>query len=168
MGRNNSSTSLDAAFMGGGDVFHIRSVSNLSTRSEGSVSRSDISGPSSIASDNMSRKVQSIAEFPPPSAGFVSGSTEDVSSKRIDSTPRHSFCNDTCKLANDDFIDIQQDNLKLVVLGDSAVGKTSLLTSFTTDKIPETHAPTIYDKFTGKYMHGQGVCNRRLYLPNIN
>lgn len=128
-----------------GDVFHFRSVSNLSTRSEGSVSRSE---GSSITSDSVTRKIKSWGEFPPPGAGFVSGSSEDVSSKRRESTARHSCCSDdTSKLANDEFVGIEQHSLKFVVLGDSAVGKTSLMMSFTTDKIPEKHAPTIYDKF---------------------
>ena len=149
MGRNNSSTSLVTGIMEGNDL-HVRSASILSTRSEGSVARSE--GDSSITSDKVSRRmVRSLGEFPPPGAGFVSGSTEDVCSKTKEQPPRHSCCSDTSKLANDEFVGISQHSLKFVILGDSAVGKTSLLTSFTTDKIPETHAPTIYDKFSGEF-----------------
>ena len=42
-------------------------------------------------------------------------------------------------------------NLKCAIVGDSGVGKTSLLMSYTVDKFPETHSPTIYDKFQSKY-----------------
>ena len=50
--------------------------------------------------------------------------------------------------------------LKFAIVGDSGVGKTSLLMSYTVDKFPETHAPTIYDKYSSKFsnysetMHG--------------
>ena len=40
--------------------------------------------------------------------------------------------------------------LKCVLVGDSGIGKTSMLMSYTVDKFPETHAPTIYDKYTSK------------------
>ena len=41
--------------------------------------------------------------------------------------------------------------LKFAIVGDSGVGKTSLLMSYTVDKFPETHAPTIYDKYSSKF-----------------
>ena len=40
--------------------------------------------------------------------------------------------------------------LKCAIVGDSGVGKTSMLMSYTVDKFPETHAPTIYDKYSSK------------------
>ena len=42
-------------------------------------------------------------------------------------------------------------SLKCVLVGDSAVGKTSLLQTYTSDKFTTTHTPTIYDKFSSKY-----------------
>ena len=36
------------------------------------------------------------------------------------------------------------------ILGDTAVGKTSLLMSYTTGKISDTYKPTVYDKFSSK------------------
>ena len=45
---------------------------------------------------------------------------------------------------------IEPRTLSYAIVGDSAVGKTSLLLSYTTGKISETHAPTIYDKFSCK------------------
>jgi len=41
-------------------------------------------------------------------------------------------------------------NLKCAIVGDSGVGKTSMLMSYTVDKFPEKHAPTIYDKFSSE------------------
>lgn len=45
---------------------------------------------------------------------------------------------------------IEPQTLKCALVGDSGVGKTSMLMSYTTDKFPEEHAPTIYDKFSSK------------------
>lgn len=48
---------------------------------------------------------------------------------------------------------ISPQTLKCAIVGDSGVGKTSLLMSYTVEKFPESHAPTIYDKFTSKLEH---------------
>ena len=40
--------------------------------------------------------------------------------------------------------------LKCVLVGDSGVGKTSMLMNYTTDTVIKQHSPTIYDKFTSK------------------
>ena len=40
--------------------------------------------------------------------------------------------------------------LKCAIVGDSGVGKTSLLMSYVVDKFPEAHSPTIYDKISSK------------------
>lgn len=42
-------------------------------------------------------------------------------------------------------------SLKVVLVGDSGVGKTSMLMSYTVEKFIEKHSPTIYDKFSSKY-----------------
>lgn len=44
---------------------------------------------------------------------------------------------------------IEPQTLSCAVVGDSGVGKTSLLLSYTTGKMPDTD-PTIYDKFSSK------------------
>lgn len=44
----------------------------------------------------------------------------------------------------------QPQTLKCALVGDSGVGKTSMLLAYTVDKFPETHAPTIFDKFSCK------------------
>lgn len=46
---------------------------------------------------------------------------------------------------------IEPRTLSCAIVGDSGVGKTSLLLGYTTGKISETHEPTIYDKFSSKF-----------------
>lgn len=50
-------------------------------------------------------------------------------------------------------------SLKCVLVGDSGVGKTSMLMSYTVDKFPEKHAPTIYDKFSSE--SAEDLCSKQ-------
>lgn len=51
--------------------------------------------------------------------------------------------------------------LKCAIVGDSGVGKTSMLMSYVVDKFPEKHSPTIYDRFSSE---SEGACCFLLYF----
>lgn len=48
----------------------------------------------------------------------------------------------------DDSADIRK--IKCVVLGNGAVGKTSLIVSYTTNGYPTNYIPTAFDNYSGK------------------
>jgi len=71
------------------------------------------------------------------------------------------FSHDYCKERNSQTPDVipeaektrldLENRLKCVLLGDGAVGKTSLVVSYTTNGYPTDYVPTAYDNYSGKY-----------------
>ncbi|XP_076442035.1 cdc42 homolog [Babylonia areolata] len=56
--------------------------------------------------------------------------------------------------------EVTGERVKVVVVGDGAVGKTSLLVSFTLDRFPTEHVPTVFANFAKKMM----VCGDEVNL----
>lgn len=57
----------------------------------------------------------------------------------------------------------KETRLKCVLLGDGAVGKTSLVVSYTTNGYPTEYIPTAFDNYTGTLLHNH-VCFLLLML----
>lgn len=53
---------------------------------------------------------------------------------------------------------VPERRVKCVLVGDGAVGKTSLIISYTTNGYPAEHIPTAYDNFTGKAKYPYCKC----------
>jgi small GTP-binding protein len=58
---------------------------------------------------------------------------------------------------------LNSNNLKCVVVGDGAIGKTCLLVSFTTNKFPEDYEPTVFDNFSAQVEANNETYNLNLF-----
>ena len=56
-----------------------------------------------------------------------------------------------------------KEHVRCVVVGDGAVGKTSMLISYCTDKFPTEYVPTVFDHFETKLMIGDRQVNLSLW-----
>jgi Ras-related C3 botulinum toxin substrate 1 len=54
-------------------------------------------------------------------------------------------------------------SLKVVVVGDGAVGKTSMLWSYANNTFPETHMPTIFDNYNATVVYRERLVSLGLW-----
>lgn len=84
-------------------------------------------------------KLQCPVAPPSPTCGRVADRGESADAKDGSFSPIRAYID--C---------LTPQTLKCAIVGDSGVGKTSMLMSYVVDKFPETHSPTIYDKFSSE------------------
>lgn len=54
-------------------------------------------------------------------------------------------------------------NMKVVLVGDGSVGKTSLLISYTTDCFPQDYVPTIFDNYLATIKYQNNIVKMSLW-----
>lgn len=101
----------------------------------------------SLQSTALQRQQQCEAPAPEWHSAPSSPEQESRSSRSSSSSSRS---NETVSPIRQYMECIEPQSLSCAIVGDAGVGKSSLLLSYTTGKMPEDQAPTVYDKFSSK------------------
>ena len=112
------------------------------------VSASPVQSPKWDRTREMSRSFR-IPKKPSPEFEYVSHGSSSLQPGSTQSLPRDCGGYSPVRAYMEC---LAPQTLKFAIVGDSGVGKTSLLTSYTVDKFPEAHAPTIYDRYSSKFL----------------
>lgn len=86
---------------------------------------------------------------------------QDFSVPRFTGSPRAAeemppYMNDRATsllISNEEQFKDCKGRVKCVLVGDGAVGKTSLVVSYSTNGFPTEYVPTAFDNYNGKYIH---------------
>jgi len=62
----------------------------------------------------------------------------------------------------------KKDRINCVVVGDSSVGKTSLIVSYTSNGYPEKYVPTVHDYYTGKIFETKFFFHNKIFIIFFN